>query len=116
MMKSRALDTSGRPNHNSASAPALAPTRPKQAMVSACRITKLHTVSPMVRANSRCSAAIEVKAGPSMSQREKVGRSARHNSDIASAESRSAPPTPATGTLERSAFTSVWIKSIGNST
>ena len=51
-----------------------------------------------------------------MFQREKTGRSARHKSDIASAESISAPPTPATGTLDRSAFTSVWISSVGNKT
>ena len=59
---------------------------------------------------------IEVKAGPSIAMRASSGRKARQSSDIASAEIRSAPPTPATGTLVRSAFTSVWIKSIGNST
>ena len=51
-----------------------------------------------------------------MSNRASAGRSARQSSDIASTDSSSAPPTPATGTLERSAFTSVWISSIGNST
>ena len=44
------------------------------------------------------------------------GRSARHSIDIRSTESSSAPPTPATGTLLRSAFTSVCTSSIGNST
>ena len=57
-----------------------------------------------------------VKAGPSTAKCASNGRSARHNSDISSADSSSAPPTPATGTLLRSALTSVCTKKTGSST